>query len=311
MGVPGDHARRRPQPASHFLRAVKLGDRRRPGRIACRRHRRRQRRHGHGPDRPAAGRRRTSPSSTGAAAPRCRPTTSRRTTPRRRGRSSTSRPPRSRSSTTATGAPARPALQRMAAGRRRTRRGRSRPEPVAGQRVRHRLRRGHRRRSAWPRHRRRSPARLACRHDRGRLVVDERTRSRRDVPWLFAAGDVVTGASDITRADRRRPTRRLHDRPLDPGPDPRRASTCACRSSTRTSRARPPEGLPTGDAGRRRARSSAPPRPTSARSSADDRGRGALRRRAVPRLRRLLRVRRVRRRLPGRRLHRPARHATR
>ena len=33
----------------------------------------------------------------------------------------------------------------------------------------------------------------------GRLVVDERTLQT-DVPWLFAAGDVVTGASDITRA---------------------------------------------------------------------------------------------------------------
>jgi thioredoxin reductase len=33
----------------------------------------------------------------------------------------------------------------------------------------------------------------------GRLAVDERTLQS-DVPWLFAAGDVVTGASDITRA---------------------------------------------------------------------------------------------------------------
>ncbi len=107
--------------------------------------------------------------------------------------------------------------------------------------------------------------------------------------------------------DRPGPARRLHDRPLDPGPDPRRASTSACRSSTRTpsSPDRRPTGWPCRPAPSEVDQRRADRLPRG--RAADDRGRGALRRRAVPRLRRLLGVRRVRRRLPGRRLHRPAR----
>ena len=229
---------------------------------ARRRDRRRQRRDGHRPDRPASRRDATSPSSTGAPAPRCRPTTSRRTTPRRRASGSPSRRHRSRSSTTARGATRGLRCSRMAPGAPDAS-GRRRPEPIPG-----------------------SEFDIDCdviitaigmapdtaafagqvRADKaGRLVgrradapdrrpVAVRRRRRRDRRLRHHPGD------------RRGPAGRIHDRPLDPGPDPRglRPPPPGRRQGRGP---RPPEGVPTRACRRRRARSSAPPRPTSARSS--------------------------------------------
>ena len=72
------------------------------------------------------------------------------------------------------------------------------PEPVPGSEFEHRVRRDHHGHRHGARHRglRRPGAR---RRRTASIAVDERTLQT-DVPWLFAAGDVVSGASDITRA---------------------------------------------------------------------------------------------------------------
>ena len=96
--------------------------------------------------------------------------------------------------------------------------------------------------------------------------MDERTLQT-DVPWLFAAGDVVSGASDITRATGQGQRaafmidRWIQDRTLDDGFDLRlpvvdKEQVLARQKAYRACVAAPP-----------RARSSAPHRRTSARWS--------------------------------------------
>ena len=139
----------------------------------------------------------------------------------------------------------------------------------------------------------------------GSVVVDERTLQT-DVPWLFAAGDVVSGASDITRATGQGQRaafmidRWIQDRTLE-GFDLR---------------------LPVVDKDEVLARQKAyrlalPAAPSEIVSAAPidfreveqpmTEAEAALRRRALPGLWRLLGMRRVRRRVSGRRLHRPPR----
>ena len=178
--------------------------------------------------------------------------------------------------------------------------GRTPPGARRRQRVRHRLRRDHRRHRHGPRHRR-LRGRGRGRRQRGRVAVDPETLQSA-TPWLFAAGDVVSGASDITRATGPGPAGRPHDRPLDPAASRSTGFDLRLPVVDKAAGPGPPEDLP-----RWRCRpspsevlSAGPDRLPRGRA-ADDRGGGPPRRRPVPRLRRLLRVRRVRRCLPGRR----------
>ena len=148
---------------------------------------------------------------------RCRPTTSRSTTPRREGVAlQPSRSPRSRSSATRRARSTGLRCTRMAPRRAR----RVRPPPPGAdprQRVRHRLRRRHRRHRHGARHGRPSAARRRPTATAALAAPTRSTLPDRRVPYVFAAGDVVNGPSDITRAVGAGPARRAHDRPLAHG----------------------------------------------------------------------------------------------
>ena len=214
MDVPGEDAEGSVN-GLDFLAEVANGADARPHRQAGRRRRRRQRRHGRRPRLAAPGRQPRPGSPTGGREPRCRPTTSRARTPRPRARSSSCSSPRPRSSPGTARSPG-VRLQRDAA-RRAGRVRASQPRTDPRQRVRPRLRPGdlHHRHEPGPKPVR-SPRRQASAGSRS-----TRRRCRPSIPFLFAAGDVTAGATDITRAigSGRRAAhmvdRWLTDQPLD------------------------------------------------------------------------------------------------
>ena len=180
-----------------FLRDVRLGRAADLDGPAGRRRRRRQRGDGRGAHRPAPRRRqrhgRLPARPRGDAGPRA----PRSTTRSARACGSPSWPPRSRSSADAAGAVRGLRCTKMALGAPDAS-GRRRPEPIPGSEHVHRLRRRRRGDRHGGRHAPHSPA--WSRPTGTARSWPTRPRSQTGVAGIFAAGDVVTGPSDITRA---------------------------------------------------------------------------------------------------------------
>ena len=136
--------------------------------------------------------------------------------------------------------------------------------------------------------------------DGARTLQADPATLQTSVRWVFAAGDAVTGPVDDHGRRRAGPQGRPHDRPLAAGTGAHGLRGAAAgRRPGRGARAAE-ESQPPRPARRERELRSRAHRLRRARAAAD-RGGGARRRGALPRLRRLLGVPRVPRRVPRRR----------